>query len=98
MNRPRTLLLMMLLSLTTLVGCSSKSGFVAQYPPPEQLGRIGAAVNQNPGRMEAILKQHDLTVEQFENAVEQVSSDPSLARRYREGFSAESEEDSRNDS
>jgi hypothetical protein len=92
MHRPRTLILLLLVGLTPLLGCASKTGLTAEYPPPEKLGRIGAAINENPDRTETILKKYNLTAQEFENAVDQVSSDPSLAKRYREGFTAGPEE------
>lgn len=85
MTRTNLLTVLLLLTLTPMLGCSTKTSLT--QPTPEKLGRIGAAVDQNPDRMEAILKEHDLTVEEFESAVNRVSSDPELAKRYREGFS-----------
>lgn len=88
MNRPQILILLLLITLTPLLGCSSRTGFTAESPAPEKLGRLGAAINENPDRMETILKANNLTVREFENALDHVSSDPSLAKRYSEGFSA----------
>lgn len=79
------LVLGLLVAVTVTVGCSSRSVYNPSVPP-ETLGRIGASIDRNPDRMESILEEHNLTVEEFEEAVDRVSARPSLARRYREGF------------
>lgn len=54
----------------------------------EELGRLGAQIEQSPEGAEAILDEHGLTWEEFEAAVRAVSADTGKARRYTEAFTA----------
>lgn len=54
----------------------------------EELGRLGAELDQEPERAEAILEDAGITWEEFEAAVREVSADSEEARRYAEAFAA----------
>ena len=55
---------------------------------PEELGRIGARLSQEPGRAEAILAEEGVTWEGFEAAVREVAANVETARRYAEAYRA----------
>jgi len=55
---------------------------------PEELGRLGARIEQEPDRAAEILEEEGLTWEEFEAAVRAVSADAGKARRYTEAFTA----------
>ena len=52
----------------------------------EELGRLGARIEQEPERAEAILEEAGLTWEELETAVRAISADAGKARRYAEAF------------
>jgi len=52
----------------------------------EELGRLGAEIEQAPDRAAEILEEEGLTWEEFEAAVRAVSADAEKARRYAEAF------------
>ena len=52
----------------------------------EELGRLGARIEQAPDRAAEILEDEGLTWEEFEAAVRAVSADAEKARRYAEAF------------
>ncbi len=54
----------------------------------EELGRLGAELDQEPERAEAILEDAGITWEEFEAAVREVSADTEEARLYAEAFAA----------
>ena len=54
----------------------------------EELGRLGAQLDQEPERAEAILEEAGVTWEEFEAAVREVSADAEEARSYSEAFAA----------
>lgn len=53
---------------------------------PEELGRIGAMIDENPNQMKDILGRFNLTEDKFRRAVREVSENPELARRYHQAF------------
>lgn len=59
---------------------------------PEQLGQLGARIHHKPERADRYLKEADLTRDQFEAAVREVSSESDLAHRYRRAFDRTLEE------
>lgn len=81
----RTMLVVVLAVVSLMViGCAAKT--TSAGISPEKLGRIGAEINQNPDQMSQILSEHDLSEEEFEKAVREVSSDAEMSRRYHEAF------------
>ena len=62
-----------------------EAGAAAEFSP-EELGRLGARIEQEPERAEAILEEAGLTWEELETAVRAVSADAGKARRYAEAF------------
>ncbi|HEX2253156.1 MAG TPA: hypothetical protein VHQ65_07810 [Thermoanaerobaculia bacterium] len=53
---------------------------------PEELGRLGARLSQEPGRAEAILAEEGVTWESFQAAVREVAASVETARRYSEAY------------
>lgn len=53
---------------------------------PEQLGALGARIHHNPQRADTYLEEEGITRDQFEAAVQRVSTESDLARRYRKAF------------
>lgn len=53
---------------------------------PEQLGALGARIHHKPNRADTYLEEEGITRDQFEAAVQRVSSESDLAHRYRKAF------------
>ena len=53
---------------------------------PEQLGELGAKIQNNPNDAQKILSDNGLTEESFEQAVRKVSEDPAASKRYADAF------------
>lgn len=60
---------------------------------PEELGRLGGRIHEEPERAEEILAEAGLTAEELEARVREVTADPDQARTYAEGFRAVSGEE-----
>ncbi len=58
----------------------------------EQLGTIGAKIQNKPDQANEILKNHDLSRDEFEKSVQRISEDPDSASRYREAFEEEAKD------
>jgi hypothetical protein len=99
--RPRplaaALLAAVLLAVALLAaGCANEpevaepemATFDAAELSPEELGRIGARLSQEPGRAEAILAEGGVTWEGFEAAVREAAASVETARRYAEAYRA----------
>jgi hypothetical protein len=56
---------------------------------PEELGRLGARLHEQPDEAERILAAAELTWEQLEAAIRLVAEDAETAKRYAEAFRAE---------
>ena len=67
-----------------LIGCANRTTSVGLGP--EELGQIGAQIQNNPGKAAEILARYQLNEAEFERAVREVSSHPAMARRYRKAF------------
>lgn len=70
-------------------GVAAERGPRIQGLTPEELGRLGARIHENPARAERYLREAGLTSSEFEKAVRDVSAESDLARRYREAFDRE---------
>jgi hypothetical protein len=82
--------ILLTITIGLIAGCSSKqTDFeTVQGYSPEKLGKLGAAIDENPNRAEEILKKNNLTMKQFRKAVNRISSEPALSRRYHKSFIA----------
>lgn len=49
---------------------------------PEQLGALGAEIRKEPGRADELLGRHNLSREQFEKAIRDVTENADASRRY----------------
>lgn len=78
------LALVILITGVGLIGCAAKTTSIGLAP--EELGRIGAQIQNNPEQTRQILARYRLTEAEFERAVREVSSHPAMARRYRKVF------------
>lgn len=65
---------------------SSDSDVRVQGLTPEQLGTLGAKLNQNLGDHSVLLDEYNVTTSQFETAVNTISNDSALSRRYRDAY------------
>lgn len=77
--------LVVLLALSILLGgCAGRT--VSFEASPQELGKIGAALHEQPQQAEKILDEHNLTRKEFRESVNQISEDPDRARQYRKAF------------
>lgn len=53
---------------------------------PEELGELGARLEENPDQIEEILAEQGLTLETFEAAIRDLTENPGDARRYAEAY------------
>lgn len=53
---------------------------------PEELGELGARLEENPDQIEEILAEQGLTLETFEAAIRDLTENPGEARRYAEAY------------
>lgn len=53
---------------------------------PEDLGELGARLEENPDQIEEILAEQGLTLETFEAAIRNVTENPGEAKRYAEAY------------
>lgn len=53
---------------------------------PEELGELGARLEENPDQIEQILQEHGLTLETFEAAIRDLTENPGEAKRYAEAY------------
>lgn len=60
---------------------------------PEELGRLGGRIHEEPERAEEILAEAGLTPEELEARVREVTASPDDSRAYAEGFRATSGEE-----
>jgi hypothetical protein len=79
-------------TLSGTPGCTTSREVKVEGKTPEQLGVIGARVYRSPSNAEAILDNNNMTREQFEQAVREVTTETHLAHRYREAFERELEQ------
>lgn len=75
-----------LCSMTLVVSCGSQAPVNEGQITPEKLGEVGAQIYQSPDNSREILSDAGLTQEEFEQRVEDVTSDPEKANRYRRSF------------
>lgn len=68
---------------------SGNSDVRIQGLTPEQVGTLGAKLNQNPRNQSALLSKYDITESQFERAINTISNNPDLSRRYRQAYETE---------
>ena len=68
---------------------SARSNVKIQGLTPEQLGTVGAKLQMHPDRQQETLKAYELSLSEFEQAIETISEDPALSRRYRRAYEAE---------
>jgi hypothetical protein len=73
-------------------GCAGGEPETGEWSP-EELGRLGGRIHQEPERADAILAEAGLTAEELEARVREVTADPDASRAYAEGFRAVSGED-----
>ena len=78
--------IVLLAGFLILSGCAGHGLPVSHSP--ETLGEIGAELNRNPDRKDAILSSHDITMEEFREALRRIAEDPELSERYEEGFNS----------
>jgi hypothetical protein len=83
-HRSSQLLVVLLVVSILLGGCAGRN--VSFEASPQELGRIGAALHEQPDEAEQILDKHNLTRKEFRESVNQISEDPDRARQYREAF------------
>ena len=90
----RISLLFLIAWVLVMVGCGGSS--VQQAPAPAQAPaaaepatdlvtralEISAAIEADPDSAEAILQSHDLTIEQFEEMLYEISADPELSKEF----------------
>lgn len=50
---------------------------------------IAQEIRENPEETEAVLEDHDMTIEQFEALIYEVAADPELSERYEEALAEE---------
>ncbi|GEM_PF-6896199 len=92
MKKYSYLLFVLFIIALFLGGCAVlRSG--PDTPDPERLAQIGYQLQQNPGDSEQILKQHDLSQQEFTEQMQRISSEPQLAEQYRDEFYRLMEED-----
>lgn len=53
---------------------------------PEQLGALGAEIRKEPGRADELLGRHNLTREQFEKAIRDVTESADASKRYADAY------------
>lgn len=83
----------LLIAGLTAMGCGAtgedpEAAGAAAELSPEELGELGARLEQEPSRAEEILEEAGLSWEELESAVRAVSADADTARRYTEAFLA----------
>lgn len=83
-------------TLLLLAGCKNQSTTTSNQPAtsqettasaqaatsPEELGSLGAQIKAHPSEAKKILADRGMTEESFEKAIRNVSSDPTLSKRY----------------
>lgn len=69
-------------STSTASSTPGESAITTEPRTPEQLGEIGAQIEKEPQRGDAILTQHGMTRESFESEIRAVTENVDSARRY----------------
>lgn len=87
----RAILISTLMIAALSLGACNEAGEVEQPRPaaeltPEELGRLGAELEQSPDRADEILAQHGLDEETFEQSVRKVTEDFDSAQRYADAY------------
>ncbi|MBW3671203.1 MAG: hypothetical protein KY432_05965 [Acidobacteria bacterium] len=92
----KLLTVLMTISLLTLVGACAGDDDAATVEleqreeavelSPEELGALGARLEENPDQIEEILAEQGLTLETFEAAIRDVTENPGEAKRYAEAY------------
>lgn len=72
--------------LGTLGACGGDFNSTGDEINPETLGEIGAKIYQNPQQTDSILSDYGLTRSEFEQKIEEATSDPERAEKYSNSF------------
>lgn len=93
----RAAFLMTIVFSLALLGCnqaatespaSGESAVAAKDLTPEELGRLGAAIEKNPENAEQILSDRGLNEQTFETEIRKISEDAEASKRYAEAYQA----------
>lgn len=66
-----------------------ESPSVSQNAEPEELGRLGARIANEPQKAEEIISAAGMTREQFEATIRRIAANPDQSREYARGYEAE---------
>lgn len=75
---------LVLIFILSIVGCAPRTTSVGLKA--KELALIAAEIDKHPGEYKEILKKHDLSYEQFEKALREVTENPGMARTYSEVY------------
>ncbi|HVT44426.1 MAG TPA: hypothetical protein VMT00_08545 [Thermoanaerobaculia bacterium] len=92
----RTFIALMIASVA-LLGACRETETASTIPPdetvqaavelsPEQLGELGAKIEQEPDRASELLAERGLNEESFETAIRKITEDPEASKRYAEAY------------
>lgn len=93
----RAAILMTIVLSMALLGCNQAAtestaagepAVAAKDLSPEDLGRLGAAIEKDPENAEKILSDHGLSEQSFETEIRKISEDAEASKKYAEAYQA----------